>query len=207
MAMGDSLTAGYGAVPQTNGYAYLLYRTGTLDTVPNTLFTNAAVIKATSDDVLAYQVPQASFFMPDAVTLTVGGNDLVAILAGADPESVLAHFGENLSNILVGLCTGSPGVRVYVGNLYTVPLPIPQDVDAVVNAFNTLVDYVVSQVNGASQWFEWGCGIEVADLYSAFQGQTGLLLIERNHANPLEIHPTNAGHRAIADAFKEALAE
>ena len=40
MALGDSLTAGYGAIPQTNGYAYVLYKTGAVDSVPNTLFTN-----------------------------------------------------------------------------------------------------------------------------------------------------------------------
>ena len=28
MAMGDSLAAGYGAVPATQGYAYLLYKEG-----------------------------------------------------------------------------------------------------------------------------------------------------------------------------------
>lgn len=207
MAMGDSLTAGYGAVPQTNGYAYLLYKTGVVDTMPNTLFTNAAVTGAASGDVMNHQVPQAAVFKPDVITLTVGGNDLLAILSGADPEKVLNQYGVNLSNILAGLCTGVPGVEIYVGNLYSVPLPIPQDVEAVVSAINGVIEYVVGQVNGASQWFQWECGIEVADLYSAFQGQTGLLLIERNRSNPLEIHPTNAGHRAIAEAFKEAMAE
>ncbi len=207
MALGDSLTAGYGAIPQTNGYAFVLYKTGVVDTLPNTLFTNAAVPGAASGDVMNYQVPQAALFRPDVVTLTVGGNDLLTILSGADPGTVLAQYGGNLSNILVGLCTSVPGVQIYVGNLYTVPLPIPQDVDAVVGAFNDVVGFVVSQVNGASQMMNWGCGVEVADLYSALQGQSGVLLIERNQANPLEIHPTNAGYKVIAKAFKDAMAE
>jgi lysophospholipase L1-like esterase len=207
MAMGDSLTAGYGAIPQTNGYAYVLYKTGVVDTVPNTLFTNTAVPGAASSDVMNYQVPQAALFMPDVVTLTVGGNDLLTILSGTDPITVLTQYGGNLSNILVGLCTSVPGVEIYIGNLYTVPLPIPQDVDAVVNAFNDVVENVVFQVNGASQMMDWGCEIGVADLYSALQGQSGFLLIERNHANPLEIHPTNAGYKALAKAFGEAMVE
>jgi len=207
MALGDSLTAGYGAIPQTNGYAYVLYRTGAVDTIPNTLFTNAAVPGAASGDVADYQVPQAALFKPDVVTLTVGGNDLLTILSGADPATVLTQYGGNLSNILVGLCTSVPDVEIYVGNLYTVPLPIPQDVDAVVSAFNGVVDYVVTQVNGASQAMGWGCGIRVADLYSAIGDQSGQLLIERNGANPLEIHPTNAGYKAIAKVFREAMVE
>ena len=64
LAIGDSLAAGYGAIPVTQGYAYLLYHGGTYDTLTNTLFANAAVPGATSTDVLAYQVPQASIFQP-----------------------------------------------------------------------------------------------------------------------------------------------
>ena len=47
MGMGDSLAAGFGAVPATHGYVYLLYQRGVFDTVPNTLFANAAVPGAT----------------------------------------------------------------------------------------------------------------------------------------------------------------
>jgi lysophospholipase L1-like esterase len=207
MALGDSLTAGYGAIPQTNGYAYVLYKTGAVDSVPNTLFTNSAVPGMTSWEVMNHQVPQAAIFKPDVVTLTVGGNDLLTILNGADPEAVLTQYGMNLSNILVGLCTAVPDVQIYVGNLYTVPLPNLPDVDDVVIAFNEVVEKVVSRVNGASPTIGWGCGIGIADLYSAFQGQSRLLLIERNQADPFEIHPTNAGYKVMAKAFRDAMAE
>jgi len=204
MAMGDSLTAGYGAIPQTNGYAYVLYKTGAVDRLPNTLFANSAVPGVNSWEVMNYQVPQAAIFQPDIVTLTVGGNDLLPILAGADPYVVLAQYSSNLATILVNLCTTSaPGVQIYVGNLYSVPLPIDQNVDYVVGLFNDVVSGVVSSV----QDIGLGCDIGVANLYSALQGRSGLLLIERNQANPLEIHPTNAGYKAIAEAFKDAMAE
>ena len=45
---------------------------------------------------------------------------------------------------------------------------------------------------------------ELADVYSEFSGRTGLLLIERNGAGQFEVHPTNAGHRAMAAAFEAA---
>ncbi len=207
MAMGDSLTAGYGAIPQTNGYAYVLYRTGVQDSLPHILFTNSAVPGVTSGEVMNYQVPQAGLFRPDVVTLTVGGNDLLTILFGADPELVLAQYGGNLFSILMGLCTNSPGVQIYVGNLYSVPLPIDQNVEAVIGGFNFVVGNVTSQVYDVFQNMGLGCGIGVADLYSAFQGRSGLLLIERNNADPFEIHPTNAGYKVIAKAFKDAMAE
>jgi len=205
MAMGDSLTAGYGAVPQTNGYAYVLYKTGTMDRVPNTLFANSAVPGVNSREVMNYQVPQAAIFQPDVVTLTVGGNDLLPILAGADPDLVLPQYGGNLFSILMGLCTSAPGVQIYVGNLYSVPLPMDQDeVEAIIGGFNEVVEYVVYDL---FHNMGLGCGVEVADLYGAFQGRKGLLLIERNQADSFEIHPTNAGYKVIAEAFMDAMTE
>jgi len=47
MVMGDSLGSGYGAIPQTSGYAYQLYKKGAFDQQPNTLFCNASVIGVT----------------------------------------------------------------------------------------------------------------------------------------------------------------
>src|SRR5207244_12841165 len=57
LAMGDSLTAGYGAMPVTEGYAYVLYQQGAYDNVNNTSFANAAVPGATSQQALDHQVP------------------------------------------------------------------------------------------------------------------------------------------------------
>ena len=70
-----------------------------------------------------------------------------------------------------------------------------------------MVGDVTSQVDDLFQNMELGCGVEVADLYGALQGRKGMLLIERNQANPLEIHPTNAGYKVMAKAFRDAMAE
>lgn len=205
-AVGDSLVAGVGAIPMTQGYAYLLYEQAVLDAVPNTLFTNTGVPGATSEDVLLHQVPTViDRFTPNVVTLTVGGNDLLSILGGADPAAVLGAFQANLSGILSALCVDlamalppTQPPRILVSNLYTIPdFPVP--VDAVVGAVNTIVDGVVGGFAAA------GCDVKVADVFNAFLGKNGLLLIKRNGAGAFEVHPTNAGHRAIADAFKDAI--
>ena len=46
------------------------------------------------------------------------------------------------------------------------------------------------------------CGASVADVYSAFSGANGLLPHRENGAGQFEVHPTNAGYRAIAAAFE-----
>src|SRR5712692_1854432 len=193
LALGDSLAAGYGAVPTTQGYAYLLYQGGTYDKANNTIFADAAVPGATSSDVLRYQVPQAvNFFQPHVVTLSVGGNDLLAILGGGDPAQILTQFQANLAQILCGLRAGLPQARVYIQNLYDIPeitSQVPGGLQAIL-ACNAIVA-------GVAQ----ACGASVADVYSAFSGQTGLLLIARNGASQFEVHPTNAGYREIAKAF------
>ncbi|MDA9981692.1 SGNH/GDSL hydrolase family protein [Gammaproteobacteria bacterium] len=200
MALGDSLTAGYGAIPATNGYVYLLYQGGAFDTVPNTLLSNIGVPGATSQAVMDHQVPLAvEVFKPGVITLTVGGNDLLAILSGVDPNNVIPAFGANLGQILQTLCVGLPSVEIYVSNLYTVPLPDVTQVDAVVSTFNA----VVSQVIQATVW--GGCNVKLADVYNAFLDRKGLLLINRNQAKLFEVHPTNAGYRVMAGVFMQAI--
>jgi len=121
LAMGDSLAAGQGAIPVTQGYAYLLYKGGTFDSLTNTSFADAGVPGAKSADVLAYQVPQANIFQPEVVTISVGGNDLLEILGGADPVTVLTAFQANLTNILVTLRADLPKALIIIGNQYDIP--------------------------------------------------------------------------------------
>ena len=54
MALGDSLAAGIGAIPATQGYVYLLYQDGVFNPVPQMLFANAGVPGVTSKQVLDY---------------------------------------------------------------------------------------------------------------------------------------------------------
>lgn len=193
MALGDSLVAGYGAIPATQGYVYLLYKEGVFDIATNTLLSNAGVPGVTSRQVLDHQVPQAiEAFRPTVITLTVGGNDLLRILKGADAGQVLSEFQTNLTLILQNLRTALPNTRIVVSNLYTIP-QIP-GADQIVPVFNLIVAGVASAFN-----------VPVADVYGAFLGRRGLLLIERHGAAPNEVHPTNAGYRVMAQAFEAAI--
>ncbi len=216
MALGDSIAAGYKAMPVTEGYTYRLYLGGVFDRIPHTLFNNAAVVGATSEDVLRYQVPQAVIppalggFGAGYVTLTVGGNDLLKVLAfaqtGAPPDAVqayamqvLSQFAQNIAGILAGLRGGLPAAKIFVANQY--PLPeiealLPYAVD-VIAAFNGSIAQVVA---GA------GPNVYVVDVHTAFLGRNNLVEGARPNVSIVETHPTNAGHRVIAKAFADVIA-
>jgi lysophospholipase L1-like esterase len=218
LALGDSLTAGIGAMPATEGYAYLLYRDGVYDRVANTNFANAAMPGATSDEVLKFETPlatQAGFLLPPIpdeatphnppriVVMTVGGNDLLSLFNPlADAATAIAKFSANMVGVFAQLCR-IPNTRIYAGNMYninTFPAPPSVPVGQIVNAFNKALADVVTAVNAGGAI----CpnNVKVADVYSQFLGdQSALLLINRKGADKFEVHPTNAGHRAIERAF------
>ena len=202
MALGDSISAGYGAMPATQGFVYQLFQSGAIDKVNNTLFCAAGVPGALSKDVLDYQVPQVGRFfsqtgMPyrKAVTLTLGGNDLLQVLGGADPTAVMTSVGNNLFLILTQLTTEFPEARIYVANYYDPRLPVPGG-DLLVAALNQAIGGVVGLFPENAV---------LVDIHSAFDGRSGLLLIEKKGAGALEVHPTNAGYRVITRAFEEAI--
>ncbi|MBI4527112.1 MAG: SGNH/GDSL hydrolase family protein [Deltaproteobacteria bacterium] len=199
MALGDSLAAGYGAVPAAQGYAYQLYASGVFDTVPNTLLSNAGIPGTTSRDILEHQLPQAikalrerEAVQPTFITLLIGGNDLLQILNGADPNQVLTDFQLNLTEILGTLRAALPHTRIYVGNLYTIP-QIP-GADDIVPVFNDIIA-------GVADAFD----VPWANVYKEFLGKKDYLLINRRGADQFEVHPSNAGHRAIARAFRAVI--
>ena len=201
MALGDSLTAGYAAHPATSGFVYQLYQGNVIDNVNHTLFCNTGVPGALSQDVLSYQVPQVKRFFKETgqpyrkiITLTVGGNDMFQIIdEGIDPNIVLATYGGNLAATLGSLYTEFPLARVYVANQYDPLLGIPGE-ELLVAAINQVTAYVVGQFPNAV----------LVDVFSAFQGRSGLLLNQKPRSG-MQIHPTNAGYRVLADAFADAI--
>ena len=201
MALGDSLSAGYGAVPTTQGFVFRLYQMRVIDKLNNMIFCAAAVPGAASSDVLKYQVPQVPLFFKDTglpyrkvVTLTVGGNDLLTVIEkSADPNLVVGSYAKNLGDIL-GTLTAKGDVQVYVGNLYDPKLPAP-GADLLIQAMNQVMVQVAANFPS----------VVIVDVYSAFQGRSGLLLSERPGSAPDQIHPTDAGYAVMARAFADAI--
>ena len=207
LAMGDSLSAGYGAMPATHGFTYRLYETGAIDNAKDTLLCVMAVPGATSDDVLNYQVPQVPRFFHDTgsnykkvITLTVGGNDMLAVLQGADPKQVVLKLSSNLVSILMTLHAQSPDAKIFVGNIYDPMLPLQGEKDLILG--------VDQGIGGAVAYANALAGSQFAtlvDVYSAFEGRSGLLLSERHNADFGQIHPTNAGYEVMMKTFADAI--
>ena len=216
MALGDSISAGYKAMPVTEGYAYRLYQDGVFDRMPHTLYNNISTVGARSADVLQYQVPLATLpdpygFRPQYITLTVGGNDLLSILyclqnptCAPDVQTVagaaLAAYAANLTQILAQLKGELPDAKVFVSNQYPMPqieaiVPMATDVIA---AFNGITAQVVGAFGPA--------GVYLVDVHTAFLGRNNLVEGERGQTSIFEVHPTNAGQRVIERAFAEVIA-
>jgi hypothetical protein len=118
---------------------------------------------------------------------------------------VLAAFAANLGTILTNLCVGMPMYgEIYLNNLYTIP-EIP-GADLIVPFFNITMDNVVANVKTVSACADKK--IAIADVYKAFLGQHGLLLIERYRKRGIdfvEVHPTNKGYRVMEDAYRAVI--
>lgn len=218
LALGDSLSAGYGAHPATNGFVYQLYQSGAIDNVNNILLDNIGVVNATSSDVLSFQLPLGHLFFSNTgqdyrkvVTLTVGGNDLQELIgtilySGLTEEEIqilvgqtLHHFSVNLGLILGDLISYTD-IEVYVANQYDPLLPVAGGSE-IVSALNNAITGVVTVMKTA-----YPCAnITLVDIYSAFEDRDGLLLIEKKGAEMFQVHPTNAGHRVMARTFADAI--
>jgi lysophospholipase L1-like esterase len=210
MALGDSIAAGRGAMPQTEGYVYLLYRSGVIDEVQDIHLSNAAVSEATSENVLLHQLPQALpgphrvGFLPHVITITVGGNDLFALLESPDPtdpelvRQVLSAFAANMTGIFTTICADPHlrNARVFVSNQYEVP-----EINDLIPGASFVVELLNDTLASVAKRFK----ATVVDVHRAFEGRRGLILGERRGAAPFEAHPTDKGHRVIADAFRAAM--
>ena len=79
VGMGDSVAAGEGAMPVTNGYVYRLYDEGVFGKKQETDFANIGVRGGRSWDLRDHQAPQVLCAEPEqrptVVTITAGAND------------------------------------------------------------------------------------------------------------------------------------
>ena len=115
------------------------------------------------------------------------------LLGGANPAVVLNEIGTNLSMIFMKVATQYPATHLFINNLYSVS-ELPNS-DMIVPYYNQVLEEVAAQFSN----------VHVVDVYSAFDGQTRLLLIERNNGEPYQIHPTKAGYRVMTRKNEEVI--
>lgn len=224
VAMGDSVAAGEGAMPVTNGYAYRLYEQGTFGQKQRIDFANSAVRGARSWELHDQQVAQVLCAepaqRPTVVTITAGANDFLRgdinipaiAFRVADAINLLLNNGSGFVGApVLDPVTGRPcrpltNVTILVSNYYRIPHPIPAisaQLDAALQGFDQALRFWVQQTHVPQ-----GSRVAIVDLYAASEGRQGLVTIERRlgFSSPFDfdIHPTNLGHTVIAREFEAA---
>ena len=234
LALGDSLTAGSGASdPSRTDYPQLV--TDVLR-VPgrNIELSNLAVPGETSAGFLGAsaglspQIDRAVGLLQtrqvDLVTLSIGANDLLALLRPGQPcdtsrarrgaelrtaleapacraaaEARIAEVRANLATALGRLLQAkTPSTRLVL-LLYYNPLLLGLDpgLDALTEEDTRRLNSALREAAAASG----ASSVEIVDLHAAFGGRVAQL----THAAERDVHPNDAGHRAVAGAVLRAL--
>jgi lysophospholipase L1-like esterase len=213
VALGDSISAGEGAMPATQGAVYRLYDQGTFGMKQAMDFSNIAIRGARTYELLNYQVPETiclTNLPPTVITITVGGNDIIT--GDFDVAGIAARSAEIVNRLLNGFssggiaCPAPPNVTVLIANNYAPPVPDPTlnaQLDFLASTYDQLLRADLSSVHVPA-----GSRVGYVDLYTAFKGRNGLLLVQKKNGitgpGPFDfnVHPTNAGHAVIADTFQ-----
>jgi lysophospholipase L1-like esterase len=209
VSIGDSIAAGNGSSdPKTTSFVADLARDeGNLETL------NAAVAGATTRDVLEKQLPSVLAATAEAdlafITISVGGNDLAGLIPNPacvqDPlpascplDDALRSVDANLREIMTTLRAAHPGTPIVL-------LAYPNFFSGTGHAFEAPAGRVLPRLDDviravAASFPHAG----VADAAPAFEGRGPELTHTLDRV--FDPHPTDAGHRLIADAFVAALA-
>jgi lysophospholipase L1-like esterase len=213
--MGDSVAAGEGAVPVTNGYVYQLYERSTFGEKQQTDFANTAVRGARSWELRDQQVAQVLCAepaqRPTVVTITAGANDFLR--GDSNILAIAARVTEGINLLLnngtvVGspVLTRSPGSRVaaanvtiLVSNYYTIPHPVPAMFQLTRPAwFRQALRYWL-QFTTCHRARESPSSISRRPRASKGATSSGARL---HGPFDFDIHPTNLGHSFIAHEFE-----
>lgn len=222
VGLGDSVAAGTGAMPTTNGYVYRLYESGVFGKTKDLEFSNAALRAARSWDLLNHQVPQVICSepaqRPTIVTITAGANDFFR--GDTDVVAIAQRVAEAVDILLNNPAVGSPvldpfsglpcraleEVTILVSNYYRIPHPdesVFSQLEALLQGFDQALRFWLAQVAVPA-----GSQVAIVDLYTPSLERQGLVQIERRLGleSPFAFdpHPTNLGHAFIAREFKSA---
>jgi lysophospholipase L1-like esterase len=178
LALGDSMSIdlytgvqGGGAVSQFHKWLKSLGQSWTLD-------------DRTADMCRMRYVPASA--TGELITLTIGGNDLLAEQQVYLKDG-LARFAEEHLDLLTRLRANNPNAILIVGNVYAPQTPLPVQLTEAHDEANAIIVANVEKVGG-----------RLADLRSAFQGHEQEYLCH-------DIEPSLKGAAVIAGLFNEAV--
>jgi lysophospholipase L1-like esterase len=198
IALGDSVAAGIGSsLPRTRSYPALVHGWLAAQLGGNVQFANLAVpgettatfISAGQFDRFKQEVArdrQAGLPLL-AVSVTLGGNELLDVSGQGltDRQAALDDFSQRFPNALGQIRAQAPDARLVVTTYYD-----PTAGDASVQFSDA---WWIARFNAAIVSAAGEQGATVADANAGFQKMT-----DTYTRYPLDVHPTNAGHLALA---------
>jgi lysophospholipase L1-like esterase len=206
LALGDSLGVGLlASMPDTRGYVPLLHGLLERGAGRGVQLRNLSVSGETARSfVTGGQLVAAQGALAEArragwrvspITIDLGGNDLRA-LRGADDaarEAGLAQYRADMGQILDALIAATTTNGARRGDIVTMTIYDPVGGDPQLVHSDA---WWIARFNGALAEEATRRGVAVAPVAARFAGQERTLTWM-----PLDFHPNNAGHRAIAEAL------
>lgn len=223
VALGDSLTEGVGDTTNQGGFVPLVSESLALTYGYEMVVENYGVAGNTSNQILKRlsddQELQDSLSQADLMTLTVGGNDVMAVIRKNLDQLTVDSFEEpanayskRLIAIIELARAENPDLPVYVLGIYNpfyLNFPDLTEMQTVVDNWNAITEATVSQMDKV--YF-----VPINDrLYKGIGGQEGITetqegqtvivndaLFEGDH-----FHPNNIGYQIMQAAIMEKLDE
>lgn len=195
LALGDSLTTGYG-VGANNSFAALYY-SRLLANFPNLQYENSGRDGLTSGQLISMlRQPGISNLIAKAslITITIGSNDLLAIgkdlMAGKliNPQLTLSEFTQNLIILGLRLRQLNPTATIKIATIYNPLPPMNKELNAL---SNNLLNLANSSIRKVSREY----GLIVVPVAKGFRGRERVLI------GPDHVHPSIEGHRVMAELF------
>ncbi len=215
VALGDSLAAGVGGAELRDGYVSRLHRQLELRDGRRYGLRNFGEPGETSATLVrGGQLDAALDFIAENdiayVTLDIGANDIIPHLGSLDCEegaaapacaarieASLTSYRETLSGALDRLVEADPDATIVFLLTYN-PFSFGSDID-----FERDTDRVTGELNDIASELARERGVLVADGLTPLSGRA----VSATHmtGTPPDIHPTGAGHDALAAAILDAL--
>lgn len=193
LAMGDSLTTGYGVGPNQS-FSTLFYKHLLTDS-PGLQYVNLGVNGLTSGELasmVGQKRIQSLIAQAKVISLTIGSNDLLAVgrtlSSGANIEITLRELDHNLMLIGGQLRQLNPTAQVKIATLYNPLPPVGKQSDAFIQGLLQLANRSIGR---RAREFHF----EVVPAAKAFSEKGQLLL------GPDHLHPNEMGHRVMANLF------
>lgn len=221
VAIGDSLTQGVGDRTGQGGFVGLLAQSLDQDKTISVAYDNFGKGGNTSNQILKRmktdEAIQNRLSQADVMTLTVGGNDVMAVIRKNLANLKLSQFKKaqksyqkRLRAIIDQARAEQPDLPIYVLGIYNpfyLNFPEMTEMQEVIDNWNASTEAVTKEYEGV--YF-----VPINDLlYKGIDGQGGIVSEGQGQTSVINnalfeqdnFHPNTIGYRLMANAVKEAI--